>query len=62
MLGSAEKAQEFIRGISRREFLNDEKTQFATARALEIIGEAARVSRKKFDTDFRPSLGNVLSA
>ncbi len=42
MLESAQKAQEFVRGMSYDEFAVDEKTQFAVVRALEIIGEAAK--------------------
>jgi uncharacterized protein with HEPN domain len=42
MLEFAEKARSFIRGMSREQFLADEKSQFATMRALEVIGEAAR--------------------
>jgi uncharacterized protein with HEPN domain len=42
MLGAAEKALTFTEGMSWEQFTADEKTQFAVARALEIVGEAAR--------------------
>lgn len=42
MLTGAKRAQEFTRGMSYDDFLEDEKTQFAVVRALEIIGEAAK--------------------
>jgi len=41
MSDSAEKALEFVRGMEYSEFSEDEKTQFAVVRAIEIIGEAA---------------------
>ena len=46
ILEAAQSAREFIAGLSREEFLADRKTIFAVARALEIIGEATRESRK----------------
>ena len=39
---SLEKAEEFIRGLEFEEFKKDEKTIFATIRALEVIGEATK--------------------
>ncbi len=36
------KAQQFIEGMSLEEFLRDDKTAYATVRALTIIGEAAK--------------------
>ncbi|MFB0516606.1 MAG: DUF86 domain-containing protein [Candidatus Neomarinimicrobiota bacterium] len=39
---AAEKAQQFIEGLDFEDFAKDEKTVFATVRALEIIGEAAK--------------------
>lgn len=41
MLEGARRAREFVSGITYDEFVSDEKTQFAVARALEIVGEAA---------------------
>lgn len=37
-----ESAQRFVAGMSLQEFVADERTSFATVRALEIIGEAAK--------------------
>lgn len=42
MLDAAAKAAAFIHGLSREQFLGDDKTAFAVVRALEIIGEAAK--------------------
>ncbi len=42
MLAHARMAREFIDKIAWDQFATDAKTQFATARAIEIIGEAAR--------------------
>lgn len=42
MLDAANKAMSFVSGMSWQQFAADEKTQFASSRALEIIGEAAR--------------------
>jgi uncharacterized protein with HEPN domain len=42
MLEAANKAGAFVEGMSWEQFAADTKTQFAAARALEIIGEAAR--------------------
>ena len=49
MLEHAVKAQEFVRGMTFERFVDDDKTSYATMRALEIIGEAAR----KIPLDFR---------
>lgn len=49
ILENAIKLKSFIRDISFEAFQNDEKTQYAIARALEIIGEAA----KRIPIDFR---------
>ena len=38
MSDSTEKALEFVRGMEYSEFSEDEKTQFAVVRAIEIIG------------------------
>ena len=42
ILEAAGKAQKFVFGMNRETFADDEKTQFAVIRALEIVGEAAR--------------------
>ncbi len=42
MLGHAGKAIGFIDAMSFEAFADDERTQFAAIRALEIVGEAAR--------------------
>lgn len=42
MLGHARKAIGFVGGMSFEDFADDERTQFAAIRALEIVGEAAR--------------------
>lgn len=42
MLEHAGKVQAFVGGMAWSEFQADEKTRFATIRAIEVIGEAAR--------------------
>jgi uncharacterized protein with HEPN domain len=42
ILDCLRKAQDFIAGMTFDEFLTDEKTHFAVARALEIVGEASK--------------------
>lgn len=42
MLESANKALQFINGMTYELFQRDEKTQFAVIRALEILGEASK--------------------
>ena len=42
MLEHAGKARAFVGTMAWPEFQDDEKTRFATIRAIEIIGEAAR--------------------
>ena len=43
MLDNAEKALHFVNGMEYETFFRDEKTSYAVVRALEIIGEAARI-------------------
>lgn len=43
MLDNAEKALDFVGGIEFDRFFEDEKTSYAVVRALEVIGEAARL-------------------
>ncbi len=42
ILDMMNKIDNFIQGMTFSEFANDEKTNFAVFRAIEIIGEAAR--------------------
>jgi uncharacterized protein with HEPN domain len=42
ILQAATKSQEFVYGMTYKEFRDDEKTIFAVVRALEIIGEATK--------------------
>lgn len=49
---AAEKAQCFLRGISLEEFLRDDKTAYATIRALTIIGEAANKIPRSLQTRY----------
>jgi len=49
MLEAASRARSFTRGMSRKRFLTDLKTQAAVVRQIEIIGEAA----KRVSDEFR---------
>ena len=42
ILDDMEKVQTFTAGIEYTDFVRDDKTSFAAARALEIIGEATK--------------------
>ncbi len=42
VLASMNKAENFIQGMKYEDFLTDDKTAYATLRALEIIGEAVK--------------------
>ncbi len=42
-LEAMQKAQEFVVGMDYTAFVQDDKTSFAVVRALEIIGEAAKL-------------------
>lgn len=42
MVEAAELVAFFIQDMTKEEFLEDKKTQFAVIRALEVIGEAAK--------------------
>jgi len=55
MLESAEKALGFVSGMGYDEFAEDEKTQYAVVRAIEIIGEAA----KKVSKDLRETYSEI---
>ena len=39
---AAMKARDFVQDLSKKEFVEDERTQYAVLRCLEIIGEAGR--------------------
>ena len=41
-LESMQKAQNFVEGMEYTAFTNDERTTFATVRAIEIVGEAIK--------------------
>ena len=41
-LEAMSKAQEFVEGMNYSTFVQDERTSFATVRAIEIIGEAVK--------------------
>lgn len=43
MLENAQKALDFVAGMELDQFFEDEKTSYAVVRALEIVGEAARM-------------------
>ena len=49
MLECVEKIERYLAGVSKEEFLSDEKLQDAVVRNLEIIGEAA----SQISTDIR---------
>lgn len=56
MLQAARAAQEFAGDLTLEELLEDRKSQYALAKALELIGEAAnKLSKEFFQT--RPQLG-----
>lgn len=42
ILYAIRKIDEFTNGLTYEEFLEDEKTQFAVIRAIEVIGEATK--------------------
>lgn len=42
ILNSILSVKNFIEGMTFEDFINDEKTQFAVIRAIEIIGEAGK--------------------
>ena len=42
ILSAAEKAIEFVAGMSAEDLAQDERTEYAVIKALEIVGEAAR--------------------
>ena len=48
ILEAARKAIEFVDDIGSENLANDDKTEYAVIRALEIVGEAARRIPKSF--------------
>ena len=42
ILDTVRKAQQFVEGIDYDEFVQDDRTNFAVIRAIEIVGEATR--------------------
>ncbi|MDP2036520.1 MAG: DUF86 domain-containing protein [Ignavibacteria bacterium] len=52
MLDSAEKGLSFVKGFDFNRFNEDEKTQFALIRAIEIIGEASKKVPKDIKENF----------
>ncbi len=52
ILNSIIKIEEFIKGFSYEQFMDDEKTTEAVIRKLEIIGEAAKHLPKDFISQY----------
>lgn len=52
MLETIEKGISFTHGISLSEFSEDDKTQFAVIRAIEIIGEASKKVPKEIKAQY----------
>jgi uncharacterized protein with HEPN domain len=42
ILDATEKAMAFVQGLTREQFIQNDKTAFAVIRALEIVGEATK--------------------
>ena len=55
MLLAARKAVAFTQDVTREQFEADERLQFATVRALQIVGEAARGISPEFK-DSQPAV------
>ena len=51
MYDEARKARRFVEGMTRREFDDDEQLQYALARAVEIVCEAACNITDEFQED-----------
>jgi uncharacterized protein with HEPN domain len=45
LIDSINKIEEFTEGMDYNDFLNDSKTIFACIRAIEIMGEAVKISQ-----------------
>lgn len=52
MYESTLKGISFIKGLTYSEFLNDEKTQYALIRVIEVIGEASKRVPKQITNQF----------
>lgn len=52
ILENARKTQEFVAGLSIETFKNDQKTTYAVIRALEVLGEAAKLVPDSIRTRF----------
>lgn len=50
ILTSAEEVEEFTKGISYNEFVNDRKTVNAVIRSLEVLGKAAKKIPERIKT------------
>lgn len=57
ILDAIKKAESFIDSITVEEFKKDDKTIFATVRALESLAKPPNESRTKFASNIPPSLG-----
>lgn len=62
IIENCDKSQKFTDGINFDEFVEDEKTYYATVRALEIIGEAIKyipeeVKEKYFEIPWHKIIG-----
>jgi len=55
ILESAFKITEYIKDMSEEDFLNDNKTQSAVIREIEVVGEAT----KRISTEFREKYPHV---
>jgi len=53
MLEATDKVASFVHGMTTEQFLEDDKTQYAVVRGLEIIGEAAKKIPESFKTENR---------
>ena len=53
ILDSMRKAQQFVDGIDYDAFVQDDRTNFAVIRAIEIVGEAQGIFQAKFGRDFQ---------
>lgn len=42
IIGALNKSMKFVEGMEYEDFIRDDKTVFATVRAIEVIGEAVK--------------------
>jgi uncharacterized protein with HEPN domain len=52
ILNSMEEVEEFTKGITHNEFVNDRKTVNAVIRSLEVLGEAAKKIPERIKTKY----------